>query len=87
MPILQRLVAKFWQDTSLHFVIIRYIIGRMESDLINRLNHYRLEKKLTQEQLAKKLGVTFQTVNRWLNGHMKPRALQKYQIKRLMGLK
>ena len=59
----------------------------MKNDLIGQLNHYRLEKKLTQEQLAKKLGVTFQTVNRWLNGHMKPRALQKHQIKRLIGLK
>ncbi len=56
-------------------------------DLIDRLNHYRLENKLTQEELAKKLDVTFQTVNRWLNRRMKPRALQEHQIKKLISAK
>ena len=59
----------------------------MTADLIEQLNRYRLKKRLTQVQLAKKLGVTFQTVNRWLNRHMKPRALQKYQIKNLTSQK
>ena len=57
----------------------------MPADLIDRLNTYRLENKLTQEQLAKKLAVTFQTVNRWLNRRMKPRAIQEHQIKKLIG--
>ncbi|MBI3292178.1 MAG: helix-turn-helix transcriptional regulator [Elusimicrobia bacterium] len=56
----------------------------MPEDLIDRLNVYRLENKLSQPQLAKKLGVTFQTVNRWLNRHMKPGQIQEYQIKKLL---
>ena len=56
----------------------------MPPDLIDRLNTYRLERKLSQTRLAKKLGVTFQTVNRWLNRHMKPNQIQEYHIKKLM---
>lgn len=59
--------------------------GLMPNDLIDRLNTYRLENRLTQEQLAKKLDVTFQTVNRWLNRRMKPRAIQEHQIKKLIS--
>ena len=57
----------------------------MPINLIDQLNTYRLEHKLTQVQLAQKLGVTFQTVNRWLNRHMKPRPIQEYQIKKLIS--
>jgi len=59
----------------------------MPADLIDQLNTYRLENKLTQVQLAKKLDVTFQTVNRWLNRRMKPRPIQEYQIKKLISVK
>ena len=54
-------------------------------DLIEALQHYRLEHRLSQPQLAKKLGVTFQTVNRWLNRHMKPGQIHEYHIKKLLG--
>ena len=56
----------------------------MPKDLIDQLNTYRLENKLSQPQLAKKLGVTFQTVNRWLNRHMKPGQIREYHIKKLI---
>ncbi len=56
----------------------------MPQDLIDQLNPYRLEHRLSQPQLAKKLGVTFETVNRWLNRHMKPSQIHEYHIKRLL---
>ena len=59
----------------------------MPHDLMDQLNTYRLEHKLTQVQLAEKLGVTFQTVNRWLNRRMKPRPIQEHQIKKLLGIR
>jgi hypothetical protein len=34
---------------------------------------------------AKKLGVTFQTVNRWLNRHMKPGQIHEYHIKKMLS--
>ena len=52
--------------------------------LIQDLEKYRLEHKITQEQLAKKLGVAFATVNRWLNGKYKPRKIQQYHIEKLL---
>ena len=57
----------------------------MPQDLIARLNTYRLEHRLSQPQLAKKLGVTFETVNRWLNRHMKPGQIHEHHIKKLIG--
>ena len=56
----------------------------MPKDLIETLKTYRLEHKLSQVQLAKKLGVAFQTVNRWLNRHVKPSQIQEYHIKKLL---
>nr|MBU1328987.1 helix-turn-helix domain-containing protein [Candidatus Omnitrophota bacterium] len=52
--------------------------------LIRNLEKYRLEHKITQEQLAKELGVAFATVNRWLNGKYKPRKIQQYHIEKLL---
>ena len=57
----------------------------MPQDLIDQLNTYRLEHRLSQPRLAKKLGVTFQTVNRWLNRHMKPGQIHEYHIKKLLA--
>ncbi len=52
--------------------------------LIKQLEQYRLEKKITQERLAKKLGVSFTTVNRWLNGKAEPNKIQTYHIEKLI---
>ena len=56
----------------------------MPEDLIDQLSTYRLERKLSQTQLAKKLDVSFQTVNRWLNRQVKPSQIQEYHIKKLL---
>jgi len=53
-------------------------------DLIKRLETYRLENKIPQEELAKKLGVAFSTVNRWLNDKAKPNKIQSYHIQKLI---
>ena len=45
-------------------------------DLIDRLETYRLKNKITQQEIAEKLGVAFSTVNRWLNRHVKPNKIQ-----------
>ncbi|MBU2539545.1 helix-turn-helix domain-containing protein [Patescibacteria group bacterium] len=57
--------------------------------IIKSLEKYRLENRISQESLAKKLGVAFSTVNRWLNGKTKPNKIQKYHIEKLLkkGLK
>ena len=56
-------------------------------DLIKQLETYRLEYKVSQEQLAERLGVAFSTVNRWLNGKAKPNKIQKYHIEKMLGIK
>lgn len=53
-------------------------------NIIQRLEKYRCEYKITQEELAEKLGVDFTTVNRWLNFKVKPRKIQSYHIEKLL---
>jgi len=65
------------------FVILCYTIICMD-DILKKLEKFRLENKLSQKNLAKKLGVTFATVNRWFNGKNKPNKIQTYHIKKLL---
>ena len=53
-------------------------------ELIEVLRQYRLEHQLTQQALAKKLGVSFITVNRWFNSKTHPSELQAYRISKLL---
>lgn len=53
-------------------------------NLIKKFEIYRLEKGITQEKLAEMLGVTYLTVNRWLNHRTKPSKLHTYKIKKLL---
>lgn len=53
-------------------------------NLIKELEEYRLKNRISQEKLAKLLGVSFVSVNRWLNGHSKPQKMQMYQIEQLL---
>ena len=59
----------------------------MNNKLIQKLDTFRLENKITQEGLADKLGVAFSTVNRWFNGKNKPSKIQLYQIEKFLNRK
>ena len=43
----------------------------------NIIKSIRLHAKLSQQELADKLGVTFATINRWESGNYKPSRLAK----------
>ncbi len=53
------------------------------NELIEKLEIYRLENRVSQKQLADMLHVHFSTVNRWFNGISKPNKIQRYHIKKL----
>lgn len=53
-------------------------------DIVRQLEEFRLERKITQEELAQKLDVAFSTVNRWFNGRSQPNKIQSYHIKKLL---
>lgn len=59
----------------------------MTDKLIQQLEAFRLEHKITQEELADKLGVAFSTVNRWFNGKNKPSKIQLYHIEKFLSAK
>lgn len=50
------------------------------NDLPRHIKSLRKQLGLSQEELAKKLGVSFTSVNRWENGQTKPSKLAKRQI-------
>jgi len=54
--------------------------------LLEKLEEYRLENKISQEEIAEKLGVSFNTVNRWLNGKNIPRKMHLYNIQKMVRI-
>ena len=54
-----------------------------DKDISKIVKELRTEMRLTQEQFAAKIGVTFSTVNRWENGKGKPSPLAMKQIEEL----
>jgi transcriptional regulator with XRE-family HTH domain len=55
-------------------------------ELLEKLELYRLENKISQIKLAQRLGVSTNTVNRWFTGRNKPNKIQTYHIKKLLGI-
>lgn len=55
-------------------------------DIIDALQKYRLEHGLSQEKIAKRLGVTFRTMSRWCNKHNRPSYIYEYRIKKLLNI-
>ena len=52
--------------------------------LLEKLEIYRLENKMSQRKLAERLGVAYNTVNRWFTGRNMPNKIQTYHIKKLL---
>jgi len=50
------------------------------NEFITRVKNLRATLSLSQEDLAKELGVSFATVNRWENGKTQPSKLAKKQL-------
>ena len=53
-------------------------------ELLEKLELYRLENKISQIKLAQRLGVSTNTVNRWFTNRNKPNKIQAYHIKKLL---
>ena len=56
-------------------------------DIVKKLELYRLENKITQQDLAKELGVAFSTVSRWFNGKTVPSKIQQYHVEKYLTKK
>lgn len=56
-------------------------------NIVKQLELYRLENRVTQDELAKEIGVNFSTVSRWLNGKTTPNKIQQYHIEKLLKQK
>lgn len=55
----------------------------MTEELSKKIKAIRQYLKLSQEELAHKLGVSFTSVNRWENGQTKPSKLARKQLEAL----
>lgn len=54
-------------------------------DIIEELRAYRLENRISQQQLAGMLRVSYPTVNRWFNHKYKPSEIQAHHIRKLLN--
>ncbi|MBU4306052.1 MAG: helix-turn-helix domain-containing protein [Candidatus Omnitrophica bacterium] len=61
--------------------------GAGHMDIVKTLELYRLENKITQQDLAKELGVAFSTVSRWFNGKTVPSKIQQYHVEKYLTKK
>lgn len=56
-------------------------------DIIDRLEKYRLENRITQPELAKQVGVAYATINRWLTRKFNPSKIQTYHLEKFLSKK
>lgn len=56
----------------------------MSDNTAQMIRELRQQLRLTQEQFAAKVGVTFSTVNRWENGKSAPSPLAAKRIEELL---
>ena len=54
-------------------------------ELLEKLELYRLENKISQRKLAEKLGVAYNTVNRWFTGRCTPNKIQTHHIQKILS--
>ena len=55
-------------------------MARHDQDLPDLVKEIRSQLALSQEDLARQLGISFTTVNRWENGQVKPSKLARAQF-------
>ena len=55
-----------------------------QPQISNLVRELRLETGLTQEQFAAELGVTYSSMNRWVNGRSKPSPLAMQKIEGML---
>lgn len=60
------------------------MVSMIKPDIPALIRGLRKRLRLTQEQFAQKVGVTYSTVNHWENGKRTP---QPYLVKRLLEMK
>lgn len=53
---------------------------KQPTDYVGKIKTLRKQLGLSQEDLARELGVSFATVNRWENGKTQPSKLAKKQL-------
>ena len=56
----------------------------MTDKLIKQLESFRLENKITLQELAKLLEVNYTTLYRWFSNKTKPGRIQQYHIEKFL---
>jgi len=67
-------------DLQEYRVIYQDMPSTCQPSIADLSREMRSRLRLTQEQFAHQLGVTYLTVNRWENGHTKPSRLAMKQV-------
>ena len=54
-------------------------------DIVKQLETYRLENRISLQELADVLKVSFSTVSRWFSGKTRPSKIQQYHIEKFLN--
>lgn len=67
--------------TSIPSETSKEALALKQPEISHLVRELRQLMQLTQVQLAAELGVAYETINRWENGHMQPSALALRQLR------
>ncbi|HEY9878764.1 MAG TPA: helix-turn-helix transcriptional regulator [Leptolyngbyaceae cyanobacterium] len=67
--------------TSISSETSKKSLALKQPEISHLVRELRQLMQLTQVQLATELGVAYETINRWENGHMQPSALALRQLR------
>lgn len=55
--------------------------------MVKELELMRIDKGLSKKQLAQKIGVSYQSINKWERGEVKPQVAQAFKLANFYGIK
>jgi len=58
----------------------------MEKSLAQRIHDARIQKNLTQRELAREVGVKISSIHAWEHGRRKPKRSNLYALERALGI-
>ncbi|WP_206081343.1 helix-turn-helix domain-containing protein [Mariprofundus ferrooxydans] len=72
--------VEFLQKSTLHIGCGRFLMGKDSGGFADLVRDVRKQLGLSQDQLAREIGVSFATINRWENGKTTPFKLARAQF-------
>ncbi|MGN0155126.1 MAG: helix-turn-helix domain-containing protein, partial [Lachnospiraceae bacterium] len=82
-----RIIMDYIYDNNGEKILIEYEQNRAKEEVIEQFVKYRKSKKMTQEELARKVGVPRTNITRFESGKYNPTLEMMVKVAAAMGMK